>query len=203
MGFSRTDRDLVALSVLGLLLAGPKHTYEMHRMMVCTRKDFVTGLPRSMYHAVARLQRAELITAVETVRDGAKPERTVYAITDRGATEVRDRIERLVAHYDPDTTLLTAALSFIGCLPPERATSALRSRHDALTQRVEGIEAELEQARQYLPRFLIIETEFDLSVARSQRAWVHELLRDLETGALTWPTDVARLVDGVSGGATD
>ncbi|QVQ54385.1 PadR family transcriptional regulator [Spiractinospora alimapuensis] len=203
MGFSKADRDLVGLSVLGLLLAGPKHTYEMHRMMVCTRKDFVTGLPRSMYHAVDRLQRAGLITAVKTVRDGSTPERTVYAITDRGAADVRDRIERLIAGFDPDTTLLAAALSFVGCLPPRRATEALRRRRDALAQRIEDLRSDLGQARNHLPRVLFIETEFDLSVARSQHAWVQDLVRDLDTNALTWPTDVARLVDGIAGGSQD
>src|SRR5690606_32687118 len=70
MALDRADRDLVGLSVLALLLAGPKHTYEMHRMMVDTRKDFVSGLPRSMYHAVERLEKAGHIAPVETVRDG-------------------------------------------------------------------------------------------------------------------------------------
>ena len=54
---ARAERDLPGLTVLALLLTGPRHTYEMHRMMIDTRKDFVTGLPRSMYHAVERLLR--------------------------------------------------------------------------------------------------------------------------------------------------
>ena len=49
MGLSRTDRDLVGLTVLALLLTGPQHTYEMQRLMKVTHKDFVTGLPRSRH----------------------------------------------------------------------------------------------------------------------------------------------------------
>jgi hypothetical protein len=59
-----------------VLLTGPRHTYEMHLLMVDTHKDLVTGLPRSMYHAVERLLRAELIRVVGTDREGGRPERT-------------------------------------------------------------------------------------------------------------------------------
>lgn len=71
----RADRDLAGLAVLALLHTGPRHTYDMHRLMIDTRKDFVTGLPRSLYHAVERLQRDGLVRAQGTGRAGARPER--------------------------------------------------------------------------------------------------------------------------------
>lgn len=193
MALNRTDRDLVGLSVLALLLSGPKHTYEMHRMMVVTRKDFVTGLPRSMYHAVERLEKAELLVPVETVREGSRPERTVYAITDRGREEVQSRVERLLETPDADATLLTAALSFITCLPPHQAADALRTRRDVLAGRIHSVETELAEASKHVPRVLLLETEQDLVSLRSQHAWAAELVNEIETGGLTWPTDVIQL----------
>src|SRR5438128_2716644 len=73
MPIGRTERDLPGLTVLALLLTGPRHTYEMHRMMIDTHKDFVTGLPRTMYHAVERLLRGGMVVVVDTARDGARP----------------------------------------------------------------------------------------------------------------------------------
>jgi DNA-binding PadR family transcriptional regulator len=128
MSLQRADRDLPALTVLALLLTGPRHTYEMHRLMVDTHKDFVTGLPRSMYHAVERLLRAELIEVVRTDRAEGRPERTVYAVTDGGRAELAERVRRLLEHPDPDATLFVAALSFLGCLPAEQARAALDVR---------------------------------------------------------------------------
>ncbi len=121
---ARADRDLPGLTVLALLLTGPRHTYEMHRMMIDTHKDFVTGLPRSMYHAVERLLRDQLIRVVGTARNGTRPERTVYELTAAGRGELTARVRRLLEQPDPDATLLVAALSFIGCLPPVEAASA-------------------------------------------------------------------------------
>jgi hypothetical protein len=47
----RPDRDLPALSVLGLLLHGARYTFEMYRRVVERRMCFLTGLPRALYHA--------------------------------------------------------------------------------------------------------------------------------------------------------
>lgn len=197
MALDREDRDLVGLSVMALLLAGPKHTYEMHRMMVHTRKDFVTGLPRSMYHAVGRLERAGYVAPVETLREGRKPERTVYAVTDAGRTVVQERIERLLANPVADSSLFTAALSFISCLPPERATQALRTRQEALATRIQQIDADLSRVPEQLPRVLLIETEHELASTHAQVTWVQALLDEIDAGALTWPTDVAVLADHI------
>lgn len=199
MTLGRADRDLVGLSVLALLLAGPKHTYEMHRMMVDTRKDFVTGLPRSMYHAVERLEKAGHISPVESFRDGRKPERTVFAVTDLGADVVRKRIERLLSTPDGNSTLFTAALSFLSCLPPERAADALVARRDALELRIEQIEEDLSQIPAYLPRVLLIETEHELASTRSELAWVELIRGEIDAGVLSWPADVSELANGIAG----
>lgn len=200
MTLDRADRDLVGLSVLALLMAGPKHTYEMQRMMVDTHKDFVTGLPRSMYHAVDRLEKAGQITPVKTVRSGHAPERTVYAITDCGRNVVRARIERLLSVPDANSTLFTAALSFVSCLPTERAAAALRDRRHALELRVEQLEADFGRVPAELPRVLLIEAEYERSSTQSQLDWVQDLLGDIDAGDLTWPSDVAVLAEGIDGG---
>lgn len=195
MSLARADRDVVGLTVLALLLLGPKHTYEMHRMMIDTRKDFVTGLPRSMYHAVERLEKAELIVPQETIRDGARPERTVYAITDSGRVEVRDRVQRLLEHPDPDSTLFVAALSFLACVSPAEAAEALRVRINVLSGRIAALQIDVQNVPAGLPRVLVVESEFELARLRSERSWAQALLDDIEQGELTWPADVSQLAD--------
>jgi DNA-binding PadR family transcriptional regulator len=202
MSLTRNDRDLVGLSVLAMLFTGPRHTYEMHRMMVDTRKDFVTGLPRSMYHAVERLQKADLLAPVETVRDGTKPERTVYAITERGVDRVQSQVERLLQVPDADANLFTAALSFVVCLPLSRAAAALKARRDTLAAREVELAAELDEAARHVPRILLIEGEHELVSTRCQLTWVRQLLDEIDRGELAWPTDVGELVmepEGSSG----
>lgn len=96
-GLDRKDRNLAALAVLALLSTGPRHPDDIHRLLVDTGKRFVTGLPRSLYHAVDKLDRAGLMRPAGTQRQAGRPERTVYALTDAGRDEVRRRVEALLA----------------------------------------------------------------------------------------------------------
>ena len=193
MALQRSDRDLPALTVLALLLTGPRHTYEMHRLMVDTHKDFVTGLPRSMYHAVERLLRDELIRVVGTDRAGARPERTVYALTDAGRAELRVRVRRLLAHPEPDATLFVAALSFVGCLPVPEARAALEARRAELARRAAEASAGLAAAAREVPRLLLVELEYEITRMGAERDWVAGLVADIDAGRLTWPADIRDL----------
>lgn len=195
MGSRRVDHDLPALTVLALLLTGPRHTYEMHRMMINTRKDFVTGLPRSMYHAVGRLLRDELICVQETSREGARPERTIYALTDAGRAELHERLTRLLEQPDPDATLFVAALSFAACLPADEAAKVLRARSSALGERVNGLDEALASIPETVPRLLLIETEYERARLDAECRWVDALVVDIEGGRIGWPDDLGALVD--------
>ncbi len=193
MTLQRSDRDLPALTVLALLMTGPRHTYEMHRLMIDTHKDFVTGLPRSMYHAVDRLQRGGFVQVVGTDRAEGRPERTMYALTDAGRAELLARVRRLLAHPDPDATLLVAALSFLGCLPVPAASAALRERHAELVRRADAAADGMREAARTVPRLLLVELEYEIARLGAERDWVDGILADLDAGRLTWPADVRDL----------
>lgn len=187
MELRRSDRDLPGLTVLGLLTTGPRHTYEMHRMMIDFHKDFVTGLPRSMYHSVERLERAGHVEVVDTLRDGGRPERTVYALTDSGRSELTGRVTRLLAVPDPDSDLLVAALSFVGCLAADAAVAALRIRLDALARQRDGVSEGIAVAAGTVPRILLVEGEFALARLGAEHDFVAGLVTDVASGALPWP----------------
>lgn len=187
----RADRDLVALTVLGLLLFEPRHPYEMHRLVVDTHKDFVTGLPRSLYHAIERLARDELIEPVETLREGRRPERTVYRITDEGRSELRSRLRRMLEQPQTDSAIFVAALSFMGCLSPADVGQALHTRAAVLEGRVAAAGAQL--GSHQLPRVLLLELEYERAVQSAELEWVRSIRADLASGEITWPTSAAEL----------
>lgn len=179
------------LAVLALLSQGPRHTYDMHRFMVDTRKDFVGGLPRSLYHAVGKLEKAGLIIEAGTEQSAGRPERVRYAITDAGRADLRRRVSLLLATPDPDATLTYAALSFMGVLGAEEAMAALRARVAAIELALARLTADLAEAID-LPRILLIESEFEQARLASERNWTAGLLAELESGELAWP-DLAEL----------
>lgn len=181
----RKDRDLATLAVLALLSTGPRHPYDIHRLLAETRKVFVTGLPRSLYHAVAKLERAGLIEPVGTQRQAGRPERTVYALTAAGRDEVRRRVEMLLATPTADTDITYAALSFIAVLERDQAIAALRARADALTIATERLAADLAAASEVQP-LLLVESEYELARMRTERDWMSALADRIGTGSLEW-----------------
>ncbi|MBN6050380.1 PadR family transcriptional regulator [Nonomuraea sp. RK-328] len=183
--------DLVGLTVLALLSVRAAHPYELHRLIVDTRKDYVTGLPRSLYHAVERLARDELITPSATAREGRRPERTVYEITAEGRQELATRLRRLLERPDPDRRVLVAGVSLIGALPVPEARHALRNRAATLEAEVGGLDAHLAgMADNGLPEVLTLKLDYQRAVQAAELAWVRGVLERLESGALDWPDTV-------------
>ncbi|WP_034593783.1 PadR family transcriptional regulator [Hamadaea tsunoensis] len=185
--------DLVALTVLALLNLRPAHAYELQRQIADTHKDYVTGLPRSLYHAVERLAGDELIVPVETTREGRRPERTVYEITDEGRRDLASRLRRLLEQPDGDRTGLVAAVSLIGALPVREAARALRHRTADLESRISGWTAHMRALTDNgLPEVLLLKLDYQRALDTAELDWVRGVLQRLDAGTLDWTDDLRR-----------
>ena len=73
------------LAILGLLLEGDHHPYEIRIKMKDRGMDQYTKLQMgSLYYAVDRLAEDGYIEAVETIQSDSRPDKTIYRITDAG-----------------------------------------------------------------------------------------------------------------------
>ncbi|TYB56000.1 PadR family transcriptional regulator [Nonomuraea sp. PA05] len=185
--------DLVGLTVLAMLSVRASHPYELHRFIVDAHKDYVTGLPRSLYHAVERLAGEELIVPVETSREGRRPERTVYEITDEGRRELATRLRALLESPGAERRTFTAAVSLIGVLPVPDALRALRTRAATIEGALAAMSGHLKAMRDSgLPDVLMIEVDYERAVSEAELTWLRELIARLESGELDWPSTVRR-----------
>lgn len=182
---ARKDRDLAALAVLSLLSVGPRHPYDIHRLLLETRKVFVTGLPRSLYHAVTRLEREGLIESIGTQQEAGRPERRVYALTASGRREAQRRVEVLLSTPTSDAATTYAALSFIAVLERDQAIAALRTRARLLSEAIDQLAAELDDAAGVQP-LLLIESEYELARMRAERDWMSGMAESIAVGTTAW-----------------
>ncbi|MEW9532123.1 PadR family transcriptional regulator [Microbispora sp. NPDC049125] len=197
MALRRADRDLVGLTVLALLSVRPSHPYELHRFIVDTHKDYIGGLPRSLYHSVDRLAGEELIAPVETRREGRRPERTVYDITEEGRAELATRLRRLLEQPDADTKVFLAAVSLMGCLPEREAERALGTRAATLEGAIVAADAHVESlVATGLPRILLLEVEYNRAMKAAELEWIRTTLAGIRSGRIAWSaTEAAGLLD--------
>ncbi len=162
------------------------HPYEVAQTLRSRGKqDSVRLNYGSLYAVVESLERRGLIEATETVRDGRRPERTVYKLTGAGATEVNEWLSELVSVPVKEFPQFMAALSFLGALPPEEAEEALRQRALALEIRLAQNRGGVQAAAAIgLARLFWLESEYEDRLLEAELGFVRQLIDDIDNGSL-------------------
>ena len=183
------DNPLV-LSILGLLLERPMHPYDVLGELRRRSESQAAAITRgSVYDVVAALSTAGWITETARLRQGNRPERTVYALTPSGREELVRRLDDRIRHPERDFTPFLGAIAYLGALGPAGAADALSERARRLGERTTADEQRLaEVLGQELPRLYVIEAEYAIHQARAELAWIGSVLEEIRTGRLTWPT---------------
>jgi DNA-binding PadR family transcriptional regulator len=176
--------NLLALAVLALLFERPMHPYEMGVLLKQRHKEESIKLRYgSLYTVIELLLARGFIVARETSRDGRRPERTAYELTPAGRDELHDWMADLIAAPAKEYPQFEAALCLLPVLPPDEALGLLRQRLHLVEQNVAALSGQLEGvAAQDFPPLFLIETEYRLALLKTDRAFVAELIRRIESG---------------------
>jgi len=185
-------RTPVALSVLNLLNERPMHPYEMRSHMRERGHDRAFRIKESsVYDTVARLADRGFIEPVEVNREGRRPERTVYAITEAGRDELLVWLWDLASEPAAEFPPFAAPLMFIYSLGKDRTLAALQERAARLEADISASAAyrrAFEEQLPGFPRIFGIEEEYAQAMRRAELAWVRATLAELRDGTFPWPT---------------
>jgi DNA-binding PadR family transcriptional regulator len=190
---NRLIRSTLALAVLNLLAERPMHPYEMRSLMKERGLAQVIKLGgASVYDTVERLQAQGLIESVETSREGRRPERTVFALTENGRVEQLHWLSELLSQPVREYPQFAAALAFVGVLrDPEHLAALLERRCAVLEASVAEHEFELSDIQaKGIPRLFLIEGEYGVVMQRAELEWLRRVIADLRSGDL-WPDAAA------------
>ena len=182
----RATSNPLALAVLACLHERPMHPYEMAGTMRERGKEQSIKLNYgSLYTVVDNLAKHGLIEAVEARREGRRPERTVYQLTDTGRIKLDAWMSELLSTPVKEYPQFEAALSLMPVLHPDHVLDLLRVRVRSLEKQIGEEQIMLDAARKAgLPRLLLIEAEYHLVLRETELAWVSNLANDLEAGTL-------------------
>lgn len=176
--------NLLALGILATLVEKPMHPYELASVLRERDKEQDLAIKwGSLYRVIQNLERHGFIEAVESVRQGARPERTVYRITASGRSEAEDWVRELLAWPAPEHSRLEAGLSVLGLLGPDEVIALLRERVSRLEELQATQRAAFSRHGRTLPRLFLLEREYDLAVRETEMAWTRALLGELEDGS--------------------
>jgi len=175
---TRTVTSLLGLAVLAYLDEGPKHPYEVGRLLR-ERGDerSIKFNPGSLYSVFGQLAKAGFIDAQETVREGQRPERTVYAVTDAGRAELSRWMRDLVQAPQHEYPSFVAALSLLTALPPAEVVALLARRTEALAESRDEIRALIDDALAAgVDPVFLIEEEYRLDLLDAESSFVARLI---------------------------
>ena len=180
-------RNLWALTVLCLLRERPMHPYEMQRLIRQRHNDAFLDLKRgSLYHAIERLERAGLIEVVETSREGRRPERTVYRLTEMGEREALDWLRELLAKPVSEPSQFLAAMSFVLHLPADDVLDQLTERVHRLEMGLVALDAIMRTLTPQIGRVCLLEADYARVMQQAELAWVRGLIEEIRGGQIAW-----------------
>ena len=183
MAQRRKVGNLLALAVLGTVVQRPMHPYEMASVLRARGKDQDMPIKwGSLYTVVRNLEKHGLLEAAESGRQGGRPERTVYRITEAGRAELVDWTRELVSTPEPEHTRFKAGLSVLGVLPPDEVIDLLRQRLSLVRQDIAGRQDALTVQLREIPRLFLVEDEYDLAMREAEAGWVGALLDEITSG---------------------
>jgi DNA-binding PadR family transcriptional regulator len=172
----------LALAILVLLYERPMHPYEMATTMRERRKESSIKLNYgSLYTVIEQLLREHFIAVRQILKEGKRPEKTVYQLTAAGAVELVEWMRELVSSPVKEYPIFEAALSLLPVLPPEEVMGLLEIRMGLLTKLLQECEEEERKCREMkLPRLFSLESEYYKSITLAELKFSKDLLSDLK-----------------------
>jgi DNA-binding PadR family transcriptional regulator len=181
----------LAMAVLELLHEREMHPYEMTQLMRERRVDYRVKLrPGSLYHTVERLEGQGFIEVVDTQRQGRRPERTVYGLTEPGKDTFVEQAREMLAHPAHEYLQYTVALSAANELERADALEQLKMRAVNLRALIAADEVVIDHVLgMRLPAMYWIDYAFLHHQRQSELDFTVKLIEDLECGRVTWPDE--------------
>ena len=175
----------LALAILVLLYERPMHPYEMATTMRERRKESSIKLNYgSLYTVIEQLLRERFIVVREVLKEGKRPEKTVYELTRSGETELIDWMRELVSSPVKEYPVFEAAISLLPVLPPEEVIELLEIRIGLLQKTIEEFDEQDRICREMkLPRLFSLESEYSKAVTLAEFKFCKDLLGDLKRDA--------------------
>jgi DNA-binding PadR family transcriptional regulator len=176
----------LALAVLACLWERPMYPYEITTTLRERGKDSSIRLNfGSLYAVIKSLEKHGFISESRAEREGNRPERTVYEITDAGRTETHEWLSELLSTPQREYPSLEAGLSLVAILSPEEAERLLRERVERLdAELAESTRTLTEVAQAGLSEIFLVEGNFHDAMLRAERDWLAVLIERLAAGTV-------------------
>lgn len=177
----------LSITVLALLREGDMHPYELIQLMRSRRtEDLLKVTNGAVYHAVVRLEKSGFVDVVGVDREGTRPERTTYTLTDEGRDAIDEWVRRELPRIERPVEFRVAIADAHG-LPRDEAVTLLEQRRQALLERRAFRLDRLDIAHDRgVPDRYLIEIDHGAALLQAEADWIGDLIKRINSGELDW-----------------
>jgi DNA-binding PadR family transcriptional regulator len=174
---------------LELLHERPMHPYEMHQLLRRRQAGKVLKLSAgTLYHAIERMAERGYLEVVETSREGRRPERTTYQITETGRDAFAERVREIVAETADEFPTYAIGIGLLHTLDRDDALIQLHNREMDLAANIARIKVYVENLQNSdVPEMYWVDTKLMLALQQAELDWTTRFIADIECEALSWP----------------
>ncbi len=176
------------LLILGALrFMQPAHGYSIRRELESWNAETWANITYgSIYFALNKMEQDGSVAVSETEREGNRPARTTYIVTESGEIEFQRLLREFWWEYKPLTDPFMVAICFMDQLPPEELIGALRHHIVAVRLYAEGLHRQITTpiANDYKPRHVVEMPRLILSRLEAEVRWAEEVIGQIERGEL-------------------
>jgi DNA-binding PadR family transcriptional regulator len=167
--------ETIELAVLGLLHEGPMHGYELRK-----RLNLMLGWGRvlsygSLYPALKKMLRANLIEEAKTTTPVTRRPRIVYQVTDAGHAE----FQRLMSEVGPtawEDDNFDIRFAFFGRTDMEIRLRVLEGRRTRLQERLARVQSDLERTQAEVNRYAAELQRHGVESVEREVRWLSDLI---------------------------
>ena len=142
---------MIPFYILGLLERfGPQHGYQIKKIISDQLADFTQIKLPAIYYHLSKMTAAGLLTETRE-KSGARPEKTVYRITNKGREAFREKTEDLIKFQYRPVFPIDGIFYFSDRYKSADIVKALEDYIDRLTASLEIIEKHKKETLLYVP----------------------------------------------------
>jgi len=175
----------IKLAILGLLLEKDMHPYEIRMVMKERSLDQNAKIQiGSLYYAVEQLCKKFYIESVHVIKSDARPDKTIYRITDQGKLYFEQMLLDMLQQIDPMYTASKMALSFANKGDPNKIADVLKKRVEEAKHQVNDLYEVYTQHIGTVPRTVLHLMASNYEHAKLELKLSEKLYQDARDGRL-------------------
>ena len=157
-------------ALLGILMTGPKHGYELHGYMSARMNEFWQLSMSQIYALLKRLEKEGMVESKREWQEN-RPAKKIFSLTQTGKRRFLSWVQSPVQHVRDFRIEFMAKLFFIRELHLKKGNSLIDRQIEVLQKKLGGIEGSKERITDGFERVLF---SFKIAQTSAVLKWLHD-----------------------------